>query len=377
MQVQVARQPAGSVRHPEQSANDPAARPRGSLQRAHRRSAQTNRLDSVLDLTQPHAIRGTLQRAVAAGRLSKPDAKAPAQVPTTAFRQSDMQPAWAQHLILLESPMSSAYWFGREGRDAHLFRGRLAAIVVTWLCASVLSLTSVGVARAQQTADAFDFEAADLGLLTRLRSPDPTVFGGIALTNRRSRNNSSADGSATVGLTFGDIDRTVSVRAAAVLTSLTDDFGDSGYFAISFSRNVAALGIPVEGTLTLGELAGWGDASENEQNVGLSFAVKPVYQTPRKRRIPIRLGVGAKAALSDLSQNQGFFLSAMAQWTPAFSTSAALIDGRLDVGAGLRFDNPSGGNGSFFVGVTAMDALDTDGFRRITLRTGFNIPIEK
>lgn len=375
LQMQVSRQTKRTVCKAERSAGNADSSKGGGVQRAHDRRSHTIRSDLVLDLAEPHSTRGTIENAVGADRAERLEGKTPARVAAPAFRPFDQNPAGTRNATSSDTPMWSARLFGRATNGPNQLSSRWAALISMCLCASCLALASAGCVKAQPLEDAFEFEAADLDLLKRLRNPDPTFFSGLALTNRRSRTESSPDGSATVGLTFGDIDRTVAVRAAAVITSLSDSFGDSGYLAISFSRRIDAFGIPVEGTLTFSELAGWGDAVGNEQDVGFSLALTPIYQTPGNRRIPIRLSVGANAGLSDPWQDQEFSVTAMAQWTPAFSTSVALIDGRMDVGAGLRFDNLAGRNESVFVGLTAMDALNTDGFRRITLRTGFSIPI--
>lgn len=271
--------------------------------------------------------------------------------------------------------MSSDDRFGAGVRNENPPCRWLTSLTVPCLCASVLVAAWAQGAKAQDEFDPFASEAADLSLLNSLQSPEPRVFWGLALSDRRSSTDYSADGSATIGLTFGDVDRILAVRAAAVITSLSDEFGDSGYLAARFSRRVDLFGIPVEGALTFSNLAGWGDASGNVETAQISLAVTPVFQTSGGWRIPIRLSIGAKADIEDFSANQEYSISALAQWSPRFSTNLALVDGRMDIGAGVNFPNLLGRDDTFFVGLTLADALDSDNFRRVVFRTGFSIPL--
>lgn len=243
----------------------------------------------------------------------------------------------------------------------------------TLLTLFVLPVLAPG-ARAQDGVGLLETAVSDIELLASYQSTRPTFFIGGALTNKRSSNNDSWDGSATFGVSFGDIDRVMNVRAAAVITSLTDDFGDSGYLSIRIARRENFYEIPVEAALTFGQLAGWGDAVGGDETLSASLSVAPVLHGRAGRQTPMRFTAGVKSKLNDFFSEPEYFVSTSAVFNDRMSASATLIDGSLNLGATVKFRDVLGPGNNFYVGLTLADALNYDSHRRVILRTGFSFP---
>lgn len=179
--------------------------------------------------------------------------------------------------------------------------------------------------------------------LTLLGIPSATVapagVGYVALSGtRRSPMNARTDGSLELGLGLGNAETGVGVQGKAVVTSLTDDFGDSGYLGFKLSRRIATGQVPVYAGVEVDNLAAWGDSSENDPSVTAmvtGFAAARVGDA----QMPVMFTLGAGSHARDNGTQPGVFAGIGAGFTSSLGGSVAWTGDALSLGVSLR---PSG-----------------------------------
>ncbi|MFK7755103.1 MAG: hypothetical protein AB8B51_21465 [Sedimentitalea sp.] len=247
---------------------------------------------------------------------------------------------------------------------------RLRFLGETLACVVLLSLALPGWAKAQTNSNAL----SDLELLTSLQPQGATFFMGGALTNRRASDDDSWDGSANIGVSFGDVDRNVNVRAAAVITSLSNEFADSGYLSARIARRQSIFGVPIQGALTFSNIAGWGDAQSNIETFQVAVSVAPILRRADGRQMQLSFSLAAKSDLRDLFSDTTYSFSSALFFNPTTSANLAIVDGSFHFGANYTFANVLGRGENLFVGLTLADAFDHNDHRRVILRGGVSIP---
>ena len=210
------------------------------------------------------------------------------------------------------------------------------------------------------------------GVATAVPPADGTRY--VALTYATPRGGiagGSADGELAFGYTLGSPVRNVSATIGANITSLTDDFGDSGNFNLSLSRMVATGSRSATFVgLSVGKLGGWGDAAaENEAySVQVSHLVGVgASDTP----VQLTLGYGNQTTLSDDglgTLDDGFFYGVGVGVTEALSLSLSGTETQFNLGATANIAAFDG------LSVTAgvYDVTENVSRRQVSLTVGYS-----
>lgn len=77
-----------------------------------------------------------------------------------------------------------------------------------------------------------------LGIPSATVAPPNLAFASIAASTDRVGDGDGADGSLAFGIGLGNAEDAIGVQLTSYITSLSDDFADSGYFEIKGSRRI-------------------------------------------------------------------------------------------------------------------------------------------
>ncbi len=209
--------------------------------------------------------------------------------------------------------------------------------------------------------------------LTLLGIPSATAvskgvgFVGFGITNNRSAVVSSGDGSAIFGFGLGNAEQGIGLQFAANITSLESSFADSGYFSIKASRRIAEGKNPTYASLSVGHLAGWGDANGFDETGTLAVTTFTSIDSQRSgEAYPVMLTIGAGTHIRNNEQDPGVFFGAGVGLTRNLAVSAAWTGDRAHFGAGFKVD----GLNNMRFGLAIDDAFNNDNNRRVILTLG-------
>lgn len=237
------------------------------------------------------------------------------------------------------------------------------------------------------------------GIPSATVAPNGLAFASLSGTTRRAGAPSTDfDGSAAVGLGFGSAERAVGVQVTGNITSLTDDFGDSGYFDLKLSRRIKGGASPTYFSVTFGRIGAWGDARRRtvtESFVGDSeclecdeiidtrivdsneitgtVALTQFSQLSLGRSAtsyPVMFTLGAGTHIRNDQTDPGVFFGAGIGLSESLGVSAAWGGEYVNIGANLRlkqFKNAS-------LSATVYDVFDTKDSRRLTMSVNFFTP---
>ena len=245
-----------------------------------------------------------------------------------------------------------------QSRPRPILRAGLAAALIA----------AAGLASAQDSISpeerfaAFDKNVTLLGIPPATVAPGGLVFAGIAWTDKRNGVTDEADGSAALGFGVGVGDNLFDLQFAAHITSLEDDFADSGYFSIRASKRIDQGGIPTFIGVGAGNLGGWGDAEDEDTSWSGSITAFPVARIGGNY-YPLMLTVGAGSNVRDFYRESGGFAGLGIGLTESFGTSVAYNGDNFDLGASFRL--PAIKNLGF--NVILNDAFDQDDRQRVIL----------
>ncbi|WP_225029468.1 hypothetical protein [Xinfangfangia pollutisoli] len=181
--------------------------------------------------------------------------------------------------------------------------------------------------------------------------------GGSGLIDR-------TDGSMSFGAGFGSAETGIGVQLTATITSLSDDFADSGYLGVKFSRRISAEGqVPVYLGVAVDSLGAWGDSSQNEETADLILSAFPVIQTASGPK-PLMVTVGYGSHTRDYGTAPGAYFGVGLGLTRNFAVSAAWNGDEAILGTGFRFDALP--NMHFTASID--DVFDQNDTRRLTLQ---------
>lgn len=244
----------------------------------------------------------------------------------------------------------------RTGGDVGGARVQSATSIVAGLAAALAMTTGVpGLAMAQGRN------------LTLLAIPSATVappgVGYIGLSGTpESPMNDRTDGSLELGFGLGNAEQAVGVQGRVVITSLTDDFGDSGYFGFKLSRRLSAGPLPLYAGLDVTNLGGWGDSSGLDTSVSAmvtGFTAVEVGGAP----MPVMFTLGVGNRLRKDATEPGVFAGIGAGFNDYLGGSVAWTGETVGLGVSLR---PVAGK-PLVVNVTLDDATDRLGERRVSI----------
>ena len=207
-----------------------------------------------------------------------------------------------------------------------------------------------------------------LGIQSATVAPHGMGFAALSLTNKRAPGDNSNDGSAILGFGLGDAENSVGVQLNAHITSLTDDFGDSGYLSIKASRRLAAGPSPVYGSLMFGQLANWGDA--NPRDVTFSAAITRFSWANTDgagRAYPLMMTLGAGTDLRNNDTDPGVFAGIGVGLSETMSASLAWTGESVTVGTGFKIR----GLDDIGFGLSVDDAFNQVDNRRLIFSIGY------
>ena len=124
---------------------------------------------------------------------------------------------------------------------------------------------------------------------------------------------SDVDGSALLGVGFGDPSRYLSLEAAMNVISMTDSFGDAGNWSLKVHR---AFGDRSAIAVGVTDIGGWGDAEETASSTYAAYTkVLELDPANPKRPLTLALNVGVgNERYADPDQSVGAFGSAALSW---------------------------------------------------------------
>ena len=187
-----------------------------------------------------------------------------------------------------------------------------------------------------------------LGVRNATVAPDGVGFISGAWSSRRDIGDGfttgdddfikDSDGSIVLGYGFGNADGGVGVQLGAHVTSLTDDFGDSGYLSVRASTRVLRYGgTPAFLGLGVDRIAPWGDAEPLDPSYTLALTGFPVASIGG-REVPMMVTVGIGSHVADDDSEPGGYFGAGFGLSRNLAVSAAWTGEDVTAGAAFRLD---------------------------------------
>lgn len=198
-------------------------------------------------------------------------------------------------------------------------------------------------------------------------APAGTLFASLGLTSKRQGVIDDWDGSLALGMGMGDADRTLGAQLTAHVTSLEDDFGDSGYFSLRLSRLISDTATPVYLGAEVEGLAKWGDAKPNPTSGKVMVTWFPTFETSGGAIYPLMFTVGYGSHLRNGLTDPAPFFGAGIGLTRNFGASVSWTGDTVDIGTSLVFEELKG----FNVSAEINDATDRLGSRRFSINLNF------
>jgi hypothetical protein len=206
------------------------------------------------------------------------------------------------------------------------------------------------------------------GISSATVAPHGMGFVGLSYTSKRAIVNTGADGSASVGFGLGDANRTVGFQFAAHITSLSDDFGDSGYFEVKASKLISSGPNPTYASLTLGQLANWGDADGLDETAKIALTHFTQWTLgARQEQYPVMMTIGAGTNLRNFDSEPAVFAGIGIGLTEYASTSIAWTGDSVSIGGGFKIK----GAEDMILSVSVDDAFNQVDRQRLTVSIGY------
>lgn len=188
-----------------------------------------------------------------------------------------------------------------------------------------------------EAAEAFRKNVTLLGIPSATTVPGGYVFASVAkLVSAPGLglifDDSGASAAFGVGVSVGDM---VDVQLATSLTSLTDDFADSGFFSLKAARRIEGTAVPVYVGLTASHLGAWGDAAWRSPSYSAAVTAFPAVNIGAEP-FPLMLTAGVGTDVRIFNTDPGFFAGAGIGLTENVGSSVAWNGDDLDLGVSLR-----------------------------------------
>ena len=231
--------------------------------------------------------------------------------------------------------------------------------------AAGLSAALPGVAFAQASnGDERDKLLTLVGIPSATVAPHGSAYISLSGANRQSATNDDPDGAMSFGLGFGSAEESLGVQLSASLTSLTDSFGDSGYFAVKASRRLHASpqALTYVG-LSVDRIAGWGDVAGDDVRADLTLST--FTRVGDSYPLMISLGVGTNRR--DNETEAGVFGGVGMGFSPYFGASLAWTGETVTLGSSYRVD----GLDNVYFSLALEDAFDQEDEQRVSFTASF------
>ncbi|MDO9524639.1 MAG: hypothetical protein Q7J57_03720 [Gemmobacter sp.] len=171
-----------------------------------------------------------------------------------------------------------------------------------------------------------------------------------------------------MGFGLGNPATGIGLQFSAVATSLSNNFGDSGYINIKAARQVSGGRTPTYVGLEVDHLGNWGQARGSKPGVKVALTTFGQVQMGAGRDYnPYMITLGVGSRLRANRTKSGVFFGAGLGLTENLAISAAWTGETVDLGAGFRL---SGLPNTYFNAVV-NDVTDTRNSRRVTVSVGW------
>ena len=202
-----------------------------------------------------------------------------------------------------------------------------------------------------------------LGVSSATVAPAGLAFVAISGSTQRVGPGTGLDGSMALGFGLGSAEDNVGLQFTSHITSLTDNFGDSGYFELKASRRVIAGDTPTYVGLSVTG-GGFGDASIRDTTASVAVTSLRQFQfSPTGPSYPIMFTLGAGTHERNNETDPGVFGGVGIGVNENFGVSASWSGEYLNLGTAFRFENSE----NFGVSATLFDAFDQEDSRRLGL----------
>lgn len=252
-----------------------------------------------------------------------------------------------------------------------LFQGFIAGLTATILLATQAAAQDL-TGRALPPAPSLADSPKNLTLLSvssATVAPHGMWFTSLGLTSKRGTID-DWDGSLALGFGLGDAQESIGLQITANITSLTNGFGDSGYFQINASRRIVDGDAPLYLGAEVAGLGTWGQANVLPVSGKVMLSWFPTLRTGNGESFPLMFTAGYGSHLKNLGRDPAPFFGAGIGLSRNFGASVSWTGETLDVGASFTFDGIDG----FNVTTELNDVTDRLGSRRVTISLNFFRP---
>lgn len=204
------------------------------------------------------------------------------------------------------------------------------------------------------------------GIQSATVAPSGLAFASVAGTSfntQEQRVEDGADLSGVFGFGTGNAETSIGFQFSANITSIFENFGNSGYITFKASQRLAEHETPTYVGVVIDHLGQWGDYAEDyEPTVAFAMTSFPDVSIGSEM-FPLMLTIGAGSHVRDGGTEPGIFLGAGIGLTQNLGASIAWTGETVTLGSAFKFDGLE--NVSFSANVDdVFDQLDS---RRITL----------
>lgn len=191
----------------------------------------------------------------------------------------------------------------------------------------------------------------------------PAGLGFAQISGTTNNHNDETDGSMAVGFGLGNAQDSVGVQATLNITSLKDDFADTGYLTLKFSR---ALTNTLYAGLEVSHLAGWGDASDVDPNAKIMLTWFSLLSIGgASYPIIVTAGVGENMRWDETEAKTAAFAGIGIGLTEHFAASIAYTGEDWEIGLGARVTP------ELTLTAAVEDAFDQNDARKLVLSASY------
>lgn len=198
----------------------------------------------------------------------------------------------------------------------------------------------------------------------------PTLTVSSSISNKREKTKDDWDGSAYIGFNFGLNQSNLTATISSTITSLTDEFADSGFLSFNLSQFWQYETFHATTAVGFSNLAGWGDANGNDETISGLLSVSPIINIADINVMPFDFRLGFAAEIKDIT-GVDFYAGSNLWLTNNWSVSADLLNDAMNLGSIYRFDRFLGLRSSY-ISFAIADVLDSRGEKRFILSAGAN-----
>jgi len=204
------------------------------------------------------------------------------------------------------------------------------------------------------------------GIQSATVAPSGLAFASVAGTTFNTqvqRIEDNADLSGVFGFGTGNAEESVGFQFSANITSLFENFGNSGYISFKASHRIADFQTPTYFGISLDHLGQWGDNAEDYEPT-VAFAVTSFPDvTLGGEMFPLMLTAGAGTHIRTNGTEPGIFFGAGIGLTQNLGASMAWTGETVTLGSAFKFD----GLESISFSANVDDLFNQQDSRRVTL----------